>query len=241
MTTTLDLADHQANLAGLVFDLEAYEISFPGLDGWKTLQGELLPDPAPAPPSDVLGASVEELHGWAHKMAAYNLATKRGNEYAQALGKLWPLADEGLKARIRENAAGIVDQLRPKFDLAADGLRAAVALGVKPNDTVDTLFRESLEVRDAWLLAQGHADTLDEILVVRQLLSIIAEVEPKMEKRHRPMYELGHAPSRVDWNITVLDPAGGVKLEPYNRDAPWERWLRVAPYLRLNAPGPAED
>lgn len=238
MAMDLDLHAARGTLEDLVGYLESYDVTVPGLEAWNDLRIETLKRPQPPMPDNLLERTADELDAWARDVAAYRVATRKPNDYGHALGGIRPALDEALKSKIKENSESILSQLRPDFDQAAAGLKAAVAQGVQPADTIESLFRASIEVRDAWLSTHAHAASLDEIFGIRQLLSAVANVEPviypgKFGRSERSNWEGGHISSGVDWNVTILDPAGGLNLEPYNREAPWQRWIRVAPHLRL--------
>jgi hypothetical protein len=236
MKSNLELF-HNVRLDDLVDRLESYGVDVPGGDQWRDLKTELRVRREPARPANLLDRTADELDAWAREVAAHRLAAARPNHYGVALGDLQPMLDEELKAKIQANGPAIINALRPTFDEAADGIRAAVELGVKPTDTLVSLFTAPETVRRAWLSTHAHAATLDDILSTRQLLSIQAGVPPLAETRGRlASSDQESVWAQIPWVKTITRPGTNGSLGDYNDVAPWERWIALAPLLYLADP-----
>lgn len=252
MTIDLDL-NRTAKLKDLVASLEDHGVVVPGIERWRELR-ELADERhtrneslSPELPADLLGQTVEQMRTWAESRALHQaLRTKpsklQPSARFNALEAVSNELDPALTAKIRDNTVSIIDQLRPEFDQAADMLRYASDLGVQARDTVATLFHASDEKRNAWTAAKQAAPVLDSIFATRQMLSTVAEVPPTLDfeigrQARRDVRDMNR-PSGFNWTLTVVKPevVGTVSLEPMNNDAPWERWLALAPHLQLAYP-----
>lgn len=233
----LDL-QFQGQLDNLVALLTQHGIKLDAMTKWETLR-QALPVhtlPRPSGVESILDKTPEELAEAARALAVDTAVNNLGSMPAE-LRHIREQLDAALAGEIRANANQILAQLRPAFDQAADALRSARGLGVQPTDTVESLFEADKPVRMAWLSAQTHARTLDSLLLVRQELSITVGVPPVPLKDGSPIesvsdirVDLG---SGVDWSVTITDPADSGRLAPYNPKAPWQRWLQLAPKLKL--------
>ncbi|WP_159800884.1 hypothetical protein [Arthrobacter zhaoguopingii] len=233
----------------LVARLEAHDVDVPGLQRWHELTefARINRQPEPEPPADILGQTVEQTAAWVDDRALYEARhTKPGKLHLPpqmtALAQLQKRLDPALKERIRKNAVSIIDQLRPEFDQAARMMRHARALGVDPRATITTLFHASDEMRNAWTAAKQAAPVLDGIFTTRQMLSTVADVPPTLDfevgRARRVAFQDGRDTSGFNWTVTVVKPeVAGMVMEPINHDAPWERWLAIAPHLELSYPG----
>jgi hypothetical protein len=188
-------------------------------------------------PQPLLDQAPEDLFQFARDQAAHQLATGEGARYQTALSRMLAPLDEELAASITANASQILDQLRPEFDRAAAVMRRCVELGIEPEATFESLFQSAGEVRTVWLSAHRHAAKLDDILLTRQQLSRIAGVPPAA-RMEGP--ETTETPSGVNWSITVTRPGSGAQLTERNNQAPWARWIRIAPDLQLVDPAEME-
>lgn len=228
----------EGQLASLVAILTQRGIKLDAVTKWETLT-QALPThtlPRPAAVENILDKTPEELADEARILAA-DTAHNSLTSMPQELQRIREQLDAALMGEIRANANQILTQLRPAFDQAADALRAARELGVNPTDTIETLFEADKPVRMAWLNAQTHAKSLDGILLVRQELSVTAGVPPVPLRDGRPIGSINDirhdVGSGVDWSVTITDPGDAGRLAPYNPKAPWQRWLQLAPKLKL--------
>jgi hypothetical protein len=226
---------HRTEVFTLLSALEDHDIELLEVNRYQELIVELLPNDHPPMPESLLTRTPAELHAWALASATRTAAAE---QYRYRLDDLRKPLDRELKAVIRASASNIVAQLRVQFDAAADGMRAAVALGIRSTDTIETLFHASDEKRTAWSGTHQHAETLDSIFQVRQLLSTVAEVPPvvKLTGAARTVFESNDGPSGVSWSVTVIDPASGAGLEERDDAAPWARWIAAAAHLQLVDP-----
>ncbi len=165
-------------------------------------------------------------------------ANSSRNPYAnEAMRQIRGHIDRAMRASIRENASSIIEQLRPTFDPAADGIREALAAGVKWDDTIESLFTAPDARRKAWLASQAHAQVLDEVLEVRQMLTYVADVYPSMSSlTHTELQKIrrdGPDDDVFNWGAVVSQTRS---LAPRNRNAPWQRWLKIGADLILVDP-----
>lgn len=130
---------------------------------------------------------------------------------------------------IAEHADELIDQLRPRFDQAADKARALAKMGVRPDDTYQTLFDKPDKVRTAWTDFRAHwAGPLDVILAARQLLSKHTPTPPQITG-----HELAINPPEIDWAIVATHPYQPGALHMEDRAPSYQRWIRAAEHLHL--------
>lgn len=127
----------------------------------------------------------------------------------------------------------LVLQMRPMFDEAADKARELASLGVRSDDTAETLFDRAEAVREPWQeFRRTWAPQLGTVLEARKLLSIHTPYPPAIDGRH---VENGQyftdTPHRepIDWGVVVTNPAHAM---PEGRPN-WRWWLAVANDLHL--------
>ena len=242
----MNLDHHEIRSAGLpelVTRLKRHGVSLPAIDAWQALVDALPTGRLPqAPePSGLLNKPVEELVDIAAQIARQRILKRNDrDDEAGGLAAVRRILDNDLKQALRDQANDVVAVLRRPFDEAANGIRRAKELGVKPNDTMETLFTSEEAVRNAFLAARSHAKILDEIMTTRQLLSTVALVPPVPLSRHGvPITAHNEIPERgtgVDWGLVVLQRGAPVALDPPEDKRPRARWLKVAEHLALIDP-----
>lgn len=239
MSTTIgtDMDGARMPLASLVEALEGYGVTVPHADRWRELRTATVQvEPArPEPPADLLTWTRADLEAHAREQAIFTVTTApnfHGGPYQQAVGQFREPLNEAMRRVIRDNITAIIEGLRVPFDQAAAGLRKAVELGVKPTDDLRSLFEADKPVRTAWLATHHHARALDELLQVRQALGFAASVPPVPDMS--TVSARRREDSGISWGITITRT--GLTLDPYNRAAPWQRWLKLAHDLYLVDP-----
>lgn len=238
-------AAERATLATLVDQLTDRGVTLPSLERYKVLKAtatNIVPPPM-EPLQDPLTLDPEALTDYAQRAAVHylisNSAPGTGEPaFAREILALSRLLDEALEADLRANVSTIIAQLRKPFDAAAAGIKKAVELGIKPEDDIRSLFEAAGEVRTAWLATHHHARALDELLTIRQALSFVAHVEPNIKSlwpSQLDNYTRGFG-SGIDWTVTVSNNPDGPRLDPFNPQAPWQRWLKLGTNLELTDP-----
>ncbi len=238
MSAILEMATSSTDLGDLVERLEGFGVDVPRMADWKRVR-EIADSglPKPQPPADLLSATAEDIVAYGREvvLAAANAGR---NVYAnEAMRQVRGDIDQAMRASIRENASSIIAQLRATFDPAADGIREALAAGVKWDDTIESLFTAPDARREAWLATHTHARVLDDVLEVRQLLTYVADVYPSMSNlthtERQTIRRNGSDDEVFNWGAVVSQTRS---LAPRDRRAPWQRWLRIGADLTLIDP-----
>lgn len=218
-----DPAPNRDNLQQLIRDLEALGVDVPR--GAEFLaRGPAIPAAPTAPPS-LLDATDTDLANYARDVALYRLMGQAGTNAANEIARDLCIEYAGV---IAAHADSIVDQLRGPFEAALDEARHLVALGVRPDDTPDTLIDRDPELIAAWrAFSRGPTPAkLDRIADARIDLSRICGVPPRR-------------PPGPDWTSPrdVGLCFGGVTIDVPNHEDPWQRWVRLAAaHVGLPAP-----
>ncbi|WGT47226.1 hypothetical protein [Tessaracoccus lacteus] len=238
--SALDLNPAQS-VGQLAAHLTQYGVTTPGFEKWKTLKAALPTSfSRPAAPSDLLDRSPDELIALARERSTVQTANK--SDADSQLAAIGTELNAALLESLRADADAIIAQLRGAFDTSADAMRQAVELGIKPEDTMQSLFHANTAIRKAWDTLPEHARKLDNVLAVRQSLSVCALVPPVPTLHGLPISDvaelsLGLSGSRgtgIDWSICVVDMTRPERLGLRDPHAPWARWLAAAPALQLN-------
>lgn len=238
MTTGTDMPNAHMPLSDLLDALNGFGVTVPNAERWKELRAAAVAlSPAPLDePGDLFAWSVPEFEAHVREQALLGLITDQGRggdpAYLRSASRYLQPLNEAMRQTIRDNTSAIIKGLRVPFDKAAGELRNTIALGVKPDDNLQSLFEADKPVRMAWLSAQHHAKSLDQLLSVRQALSFTAKVPPVPDLDTMTVRHGGD--TGTPWGTTIT--TNGRTLAPYDSAAPWQRWLSIAEDLYLVDP-----
>ena len=238
---SLDLDDVRLPGAGMTFgalppvgklidDLEALGVDVPDAAHWRDL---VAATQAPAAPPSAPG-----LDFTAEQVAAYvrELASHQSTDLVPARQRVAAAIDRAMLTSIRDHADQIIAALKPEFERGVQAIRSALDLGITEDDDQRTMRRASAEVRAAFEALPTVAAHLDEILSVRQRISLWAGAEPNLDGMVPQIvnaYRQGIGPSSIDWTVCITKPDSRVQLSKRDPGRPWLRWLDIVDYLEL--------
>lgn len=133
---------------------------------------------------------------------------------------------------LRADAPRIINELRPEFDAAAEGVYAAVKAGVQAGMTTDNVIDLTPAAIAAWRALPGYLSRLDNIAAVRIEMTRVLGIPPLIDRGAELMGE------RIDYTACFTHPDSNVTAG-YAEGRP-HRWLSLATAtncrLRLNDP-----
>lgn len=209
-------------LAALITRLETLGVDLPAE---VTAAAALLEDAAtgvltrqasiPANAEHLLGMTREQVLAHIRATALLTLATD-----ALAQASVTTAQDIAAAAgrRLTTTADTILEQLRPRFDAAAQPVHDAAALGIRPTTTAADVLDLGAKAIAAWRSLPAHTAVLEEIGQVRVAMCDVLDVAPAVDPFGPRQYGAAFSPDAPQWER----PAG------HSGETDTAKWLRLS-------------